>query len=393
MRTRVLLEALRQEGHEVTLVTFAEKAEAQQPHADLAYLCTEWQLFPSPAIGMARGEYWKRILGLLSSAPYGAQRMRSRVMSEAVRRNLVAKEYDLVICADVYMLSNLPTDLAIPILLNKDDLTFVIVNQFSRNDPNPLKRIYARVEYEKIFHLETESCSRVAAVLVCSVSDRDVLQRACPEAHVFIVPNVVDPADYQPTAKDDGKTILFVGAMDWLPNRDAVEYFVREILPSLRRNISGFRILVAGRNPSDQFRRRFANVPELEFTGTVADMRTIIAKAAISIVPLRIGSGTRLKILEAAAMSKPIVSTTLGAEGLEFRDGEEILLADQAGIFAEAIIGLLSDSTRRIALGRAARRVVEQRYNISVLRQALRSTLASLKTESADIEQSSDLGI
>jgi polysaccharide biosynthesis protein PslH len=384
MRTRVLLEALRDEGHKVTLVTFAEPAEVQQPDASLASLCTECQLLSSPASGMAGGEYWKRLLGLFSSAPYGARRMRSERMSAVVRRTLAKNRFDLVICADVYMLANLPEELRIPVLLNKDDLTFVIVNQYASGIRNPLTKIYARAEYKKIFKLETRSCSQVAGVLVCSEADKEALQRFCPTAHIFVAPNVVNVKDYQPVSTDDKRTILFFGAMDWLPNRDAVEYFVADILPVLRRKISGFRFVIAGRNPSEQFRRRFENVLDLEFTGTVEDMRTIIANAAVCVVPLRIGSGTRLKILEAAAMGKAIVSTPLGAEGLEFRDGVEILLAGQPDDFAQGVAALFNDAPRRIAVGSAARRAVEQRYSVPALRERLRAALASVRSESAN---------
>jgi polysaccharide biosynthesis protein PslH len=384
MRTRVLLEALRDEGHKVTLVSFAEPAEVQQPDASLAGLCTECQLLSSPANGMAGGEYWKRLLGLFSSTPYGARRMRSESMSALVRRTIAECRFDVVICADVYMLANLPRELKIPILLNKDDLTFVIVNQYARGIRNPLTKIYARAEYKKIFKLETRSCSQVAGVLVCSEADEDALRRFCPTAHIFVAPNVVNVEDYQSVSSDDKRTILFVGAMDWLPNRDAVEYFVAEILPLLRRKISGFRFVIAGRNPPEQFRRRFENVSDLEFTGTVLDMRAIIANAAICVVPLRIGSGTRLKILEAAAMGKPIVSTPLGAEGLDFRDGEEILIARQPDGFAQAVAALFNDAPRRIAVGSAARRAVEQRYSLPALRERLRSALASVGSESTN---------
>jgi glycosyltransferase involved in cell wall biosynthesis len=160
-----------------------------------------------------------------------------------------------------------------------------------------------------------------------------------------------------------------------------VEYLAFEILPILRRLVPHFRVIVAGRNPPPEFRQRLRGVAEVSFTGTVADMRLEIAKAAVCLVPLRIGSGTRIKILEAAAMGKPMVSTTLGAEGLEFVDGSEILIADQPQAFAEAVAGLLSDAARRHSLGRAARRRVEQQYSMPVLRESLVELTALVESE------------
>ena len=380
MRTRVLLEALKEEGHEVTLVSFADPTDLQHSHAGIQQLCQESELVPSPANGMAGNEYWRRFVGLFSRRPYGAQRMRSRPMLTAVKAALARKSFDLVICADIYMLANIPSDLKIPVLLNKDDLTFVIVDQFSRSEQNPLKKAYARLEYHRIFRSELEGCSSVTRVLVCSEHDKEVLARLGIRTPISVVPNVVNVDSYQPQTTGGSGTLLFVGAMDWLPNRDGVEYFLTEILPLVRKELDGFRFVVAGRNPPEDFRLRFADVPELEFTGTVPDMRTVILTAAICVVPLRIGSGTRLKILEAAAMGKAIVSTSLGAEGLEFQDGRDIVIADQPEACARAITRLFKDSDRRDAMGAAARRLVERRYSMPVLRESLRSALGEVPT-------------
>ncbi|MBK5295255.1 MAG: glycosyltransferase, partial [Acidobacteriia bacterium] len=171
---------------------------------------------------------------------------------------------------------------------------------------------------------------------------------------------------------------LYTGGMDWYPNRDAVKYFVDQVFPTLRQQAPGARFVVAGRNPSDEFRREFAGMADVVFTGTVPDMRAEIAKAQVCVVPLRIGSGTRLKILEAAAISKPIVSTSLGAEGLEFRNGSEILIADDAQSFAHATAALLRDPARRAQFGAAARRRVQERYSLAALAAALRTAFGQV---------------
>src|SRR5260370_17605730 len=124
----------------------------------------------------------------------------------------------------------------------------------------------------------------------------------------------------------DPVTIIYHGGMDWYPNRDAVEYFIKEILPIILRKAPDVRFLVAGRNPPADFRKRFTGNPNVTFVGTVSDMRPVIAKATVSVIPLRIGGGTRCKILEAAAMAKTLVSTPGGAEGLDFRQTYKISL-------------------------------------------------------------------
>ena len=176
--------------------------------------------------------------------------------------------------------------------------------------------------------------------------------------------------NYTPTPDSAGPIVLYSGGMDWYPNRDAVEFFVAKILPPLRKLAPEVNFVVAGRSGPEKFRRRFADVSGVRFTGTVADLRAEIAKAAVCVVPLRVGSGTRLKILEAAAMAKPIVSTRIGAEGLDFVDGEEIVLADEPREFGRAVAHLLADPARRLAMGLAALRRAETQYSLPALRSA-----------------------
>jgi glycosyltransferase involved in cell wall biosynthesis len=166
--------------------------------------------------------------------------------------------------------------------------------------------------------------------------------------------------------------------MDWYPNREALEFFVTGIFPRIRSQVPDVRFVVAGRNPPEEFRQRLGHIPGVEFTGTVSDTHAEIASAAGCVVPLRIGSGTRLKILEAAAMAKPVVSTRLGAEGLEFRDGQEIALEDEPAAFADAVVKLLSAAPDRHRLGQAARKRVEQNYRFHALRVSLRSAMSVL---------------
>jgi glycosyltransferase involved in cell wall biosynthesis len=215
-------------------------------------------------------------------------------------------------------------------------------------------------------------------VIVCSQRERELLLRFCPAARAAVVPNCVDAESYTPVADDDGDSVLFIGALDWLPNLDAVRFLVAEILPLLRRAAPRATLVIAGRNPSTVLQSRLGRIPGMRFVGAVADTRPLLARAAAFVAPLRIGSGTRIKILEAGAMARPIVSTTLGAEGLELRDGEELVLANEPRRFAEAVAALLADSRRRRALGAAARRRVVEGHSLPVMRSAVSGALAEL---------------
>jgi glycosyltransferase involved in cell wall biosynthesis len=304
-------------------------------------------------------------------------------MQSLVSHHLAAGSFDVILCDDLYMYGNIPQANQRPIILNKHDITCRIVRQFAASERNPFKKGYALLEALKIQRLESAVCNASRAVAVCSDRDAELLRELSPAARLFVAPNVIQVEKYLPSTSHDGRTILFVGAMDWLPNRDGVEFLVHHILPRLRQLVPAVQVILAGRDPSPDLLRRYARIPDVRFTGTVADLRPIIDRAAVCVVPLRIGSGTRLKILEAAAMAKPIVSTTLGAEGLDLRHGRDILHEDRPREFAEAVALLLTNPVRAAALGSAARLAVEQRYSIPALRYHLRQLLASLSDSSA----------
>jgi glycosyltransferase involved in cell wall biosynthesis len=373
VRNRSLLRALALEGHEVTVIAFASPQEIAEPSREFRGLCHEYHLLPA-----REGSSMRRLLAVLGPKPYGAVRLTVPAMRELVCEQLAKTAYDVILCDDCYMAGNIPEGNRVPVVLNKHDITCRIVRQFASAERNPLKKLYAMLEAKKIERLEAAACDMAEAVAVCSTCDGDVL-REISLVRQFVVPNVVDVEKYAPAGGGDGRTVLFVGAMDWLPNQDGADFLVFDVLPRLRQLVPKVRVVLAGRNPSPAFISRFASFPDVSFTGTVAELRPIIARSAVCVVPLRIGSGTRLKILEASAMAKPVVSTTLGAEGLDLRHGQEILLEDKPRAFAEAVALLLNDAARASAMGAAARLAVEQHYSIPALRRQLRALLDALK--------------
>jgi glycosyltransferase involved in cell wall biosynthesis len=298
-------------------------------------------------------------------------------MTSAIRRRLDTGQYDLLICDDIYNVSNMPRT-SVPILLNKHDLTHVIVRRYLHHEQNHVRRMYAKSEYLKLRRWEALACAQVGRVLVVSDVDLELLAKACPAARYAYAPNVIDVHQYPITKTDNGRTILYVGSMDWPPNRDAVQFFIHDVMPRLRTRLPQAEFVVAGRGPEKRLRRRLERVPHVRFTGTVADMRVELAQAVVCVVPLRIGSGTRLKILEAGAMGKPVVSTTIGAEGLTFHNGQELYLADNPADFASSIEALFRDPDRRRELGAAARRKVESEYSVEALQRAMRAALTTL---------------
>ena len=393
MRNWALLQALAAEGHALTLLSFAERHDLAEADHALRKTCADVQFVPLPDAARSDAlNYGNRLRAFLSVLPYGVWRYRSEYMTAAIREAIAQASFDLLICDDVYLVKNLPKPVPVPVLLNKHDITHVILRRYLTHELNPAKLAYGWTEYEKLRNWEAWASSNVAAVLACSEHDRVAIEALCPKAQVAVVPNSIDVGNCVPKSADDGKTILFAGAMDWYPNQDAVSFFISKILPKLQELVPDSRFRIAGRCPPEGFRARFAGVPSVEFTGTVPDMRPEITKAAVCVVPLRIGSGTRMKILEAAAMAKAIVSTRIGAEGLDFMDDKEIILADGPEEFARAIADLLTDPARRRAMSLAARRRVEVQYGMPALRSAIREALAQWTAEPGSVTPRVEFG-
>ncbi len=376
MRNWSILRALRAEGHETTLLSFCASEDLGRDGGELIRTCADVDLIPASGIGGGaahRGQLG-RLRGLLSPVPYGAGRFRSALLQERVRGRLAERRYDLVIWDEAYNLENLVRPLPVPVVLNSHDIMQVVWDRYLQVERHPLKRAYAALEVRKLRRWEAAAHRRVDAVWAVSRHDADLLEQMCPGLPVLVIPNTVDIGTYEMSEADDGVGVVFIGGMDWFPNRDAVEFFARAVLPALRTRVSAAQFAVVGRAPSNGLRSRL-EAAGVRFLGRVEDIRPVVGAAAVSVIPLRIGSGVRWKILEAAALGKAMVSTRLGAEGLNFVDGSEIALADEPAAMAAAIANLLERPRERAAMGAAARWRVEREYSFEALRSSLRKAL------------------
>ena len=227
--------------------------------------------------------------------------------------------------------------------------------------------LYSLIQWKKLRRYEALICRLADQVVAVSEADRAALQRLVPGLDVTVVPNAVDvdyytSNDIQPSPLPP-RSLVFTGKMDFRPNVDAVLWFCQGVLPLVRRKLPDARFYIVGQSPHRRV-LRLADDPAVTVTGYVDDVRSYIAGACVYVVPLRIGGGTRLKVLEAMAMGKPIVSTSLGCEGFEgIESGQELSLADTPEDFAQRVIELLGDAARRERLGMAARRFAEARYD------------------------------
>jgi sugar transferase (PEP-CTERM/EpsH1 system associated) len=218
---------------------------------------------------------------------------------------------------------------------------------------------------------EAKYAERFDQCLVVSPIERELLQSANPKLVISTVENGVDAGQLQPLPEaTSGHDLLFVGTMNYPPNVDAVLYFCRSILPLIQRRIPDVRLLVIGRVPSPKI-QKLAERKDVTVTGYVPDVRPCYQQARVAVAPLRGGGGTRLKILEAMALGRPVVSTSLGCEGLNVVDQEHLMIADDPAEFAERVVQLLGSRTLRSEIVRQARQLVETQYDWSVISHKL----------------------
>lgn len=379
MRLWSMLRAIKGAGHEVTLACFAEPGEVAGTERELSAVCAESDIVPLSYTRLsAGGDYWKRLRAIFSTSPFTIDRFRSDQMRVRLEQRVRDRAFDVIVCDNVFSAINLPA-YAAPVVMNSQNVEYVILSRYVQHERNPLKALYARWEASKLRRFETAMYRRAVLAMACSNVDTGLIRSLCPGIRTAVAQNVVDVSEYAVDAEEEPLTVVYQGGMDWFPNRDALEYFVRAIFPLVRQEVPGVRLIAAGRNPSPEFRARFADVSALEFTGTLPDLRPVVAQAAVCVVPLRIGSGTRLKILEAGAMGKAMVSTTVGAEGLDFVPGREISIADDPAEFARNVIELLRDPARRKTMGEAARRRVLEDYDVTALERSIAAAFQGLQ--------------
>lgn len=229
-----------------------------------------------------------------------------------------------------------------------------------------LGALYSWLQWRRLRSYEARVCQLADRVLACSAADASALKRLVPGLQVVVVPNGVDISHYEPgdvaPAPLRDQALVFTGKMDFRPNVDAVLWFCSQVWPLVRQSEPDAQFYIVGRDPHPRL-GPLTGMPGVTLTGFVDDIRPYIAAACVYVVPLLTGGGTRLKVLEAMAMGKALISTRLGCEGIDAQPGRDLVLADEAGEFALQVVALLRDASRREALGRAARTFVERYFD------------------------------
>lgn len=358
--------------HQVDLATFLAPGEALSPENRLHQHCRRILTAPQPARSLAQ-RAWTT---LTSSRPDMALRLESPAMHRLVQELAQTEAYDIVQVEGIEMAQyGLQTVRASregrPALIFDDHNCEYLLQQ--RNAFTDLRQprrwvaaAYSLIQWLKLRRYEAHICRAATATVAVSPADREALQRIVPDVPVAVVPNGIDLEAYRPApAQSTSPNLVFTGKMDYRPNIDAALWFGQQVLPRVREQMPEARFQIVGMNPHPRL-DVLRSDPAVEITGAVPDTRPYIHAAAVYVIPMRVGGGTRFKALEAMACGKAIVSTRLGVEGIPVTHGQELLLADTPDAFAAAVVHLLQDQAEGGAqgrqLGHQARRFVEDHY-------------------------------
>ncbi len=311
--------------------------------------------------------YFQLAANLLSKYPFTASKDYDPALRRRAQTLLAEETYDLLICDFVQMARNA---IGLPVrasVLFQHNVEAQIYERHAQNARGWLKRKFMGLQWQKMKRFEAEAGRQFDAVVAVSEADRQHYHDHYDWNHAHTIDTAVDTDYFQPNGTaETADRVLFIGSLDWIPNEDGLAYFVEQVWPLVRQERPQAVFEIVGRNPSRGV-ERLAGQPGVKLIGTVPDVRPHLAQATVVVVPLLVGGGTRIKIFEAMAMQKAVVSTSLGAEGLAVESGKHLVLADEPGEFADAVVRLLRDEAGRQAIASQAAQLVNQRYGAETI--------------------------
>lgn len=386
LRTYHLLRELNRH-HEVTFLALCEPDTPPEIKQQAAEYCRHalWALWSAPRKGTFRffADLW---VNLFSSLPYVLARYRSENMRLEIMEEDDPARHDVMVCdfltpaVNLFQLSRERWRPQLKVLLFQHNVEAQIWERMYQQQRRMMRRWYFQLQWRRLQTWERRLCAMCDGVAAVSETDAARFREDYGLTNVLgSVPTGVD-VDYfgQTRLHPVPGRVAFVGSMDWMPNVDAVQWWVEAIWPLLKQKQPKASFAVIGRNPPLSVKALVERDSSIHVTGTVPDVRPHLGQAQVVVVPLRAGGGTRIKIYEAMAAGLPVVSTRVGAEGLPLKDGETILLADTPGEMAEAVGGLLADSERRARLAGAGQQWVRKHAGWGQAAQTLAGYVAQL---------------
>lgn len=360
IRTTQVLRGMKGGEFEITLVSpspLSRITEFQPQLGDVADFFVCWER--DKTISLVKT--LRRLFSVFSGRPISVESDRSLHGSKAISLEL-EKGYDLVVFDFVHSAVLAADNFNIPSVVFTHNVESEIFDRHVAVTDSSLMKVVWRSQYRKMRVFEKETLSLFTKAVAVSDRDKDYFESEFGARNVDLIPTGVDLDYFSYNTPADSQQLVFIGSMDWLANIDALDYFMAHVWPLVTTALPDAQLKVIGRNPPETLVRRAASL-NWNFTGFVEDIRVEVLTAAACIIPLRIGGGTRIKAFEAMAMGLPIVSTSIGMEGLEVPTPDCYIEADDASSFSDAILSLLSDSKLRMDISRSARVIVERDFS------------------------------
>jgi sugar transferase (PEP-CTERM/EpsH1 system associated) len=377
LRTWHLMRHLAQH-HEISFLSFAESDARPADLEGMHEVCDRLETIPRADPG--KGTWRFRLHAaryLLDRAPYAVAKYRSMAYRQRLSALLAAERFDAIVCDFLVPMVNLPSRLPCPLVVFTHNVESEIWRRHAETAGSAARPLLA-AQWRRMLRFERDALARADLVLAVSDADARTLSRLYPGAAarpVHVVQTGVDTAYFAPRPEPpEPGHLVFTGSMDWLPNEDGMLHFVREVLPIIRADEPAVTLSIVGRAPTPAVCALAGD--GIEVTGRVEDVRPHVGRGAVYVVPLRIGGGTRLKIFEAMAMGRAVVSTTVGAEGLPVTPGRDLLIADAPATFARDVVGLIRHTGRRREIEAAARALVVGHYDWSAVATQFEEALA-----------------
>lgn len=363
IRTTNILRGLRGGAFEITLVSVASAEQEAEWGGELASVCdrfVSWR--PTP-----RRPRWLRAIDLLDDLPINIAADRNETGSGVIADTLRQESLDLVVFDFVHSAVLMPSDLGIASVCFTHNVEAEIFNRHLSLAGNPLSRWLWSSQLLKMQRFERTVLRHFTSVIAVSEKDARHFRDSYGVKQAAAIPTGVDLDFFswsEPGAASTqaSPTVVFTGSMDWMANIDGIEFFIDEVWPAVVAREPRARLIVVGRNPPSSLVTRVRRFPNIQLTGFVDDVRPYVRSAGAFVIPLRVGGGTRIKAFEAMAMGCPVVSTSIGMEGLEVVPGVHFLCSDTAAAMSDSIVRLLADGGLRLKLSRTARQLVEDRF-------------------------------